>query len=38
MRKKDLKLMSFLIMQEMQVEIIFMPGTLAFENSIIYPN
>ena len=35
---RELKLLSFLIIQELAVQIIFIPEVLMFEHSIIRPN
>jgi hypothetical protein len=35
---RELKLLSFLIIQELAVQIIFIPEVLKFEDSIIRPN
>ena len=35
---RELKLLSFLIIQELAVQIIFIPEVLMFEDSIIRPN
>jgi hypothetical protein len=35
---RELKLLSFLIIQELAVQIIYMPDVLLFEHSIIRPN
>jgi hypothetical protein len=35
---RELRLLSFLMVQELAVEIIFLPETLMFEHSIIRPN
>jgi hypothetical protein len=34
----ELLLMAFLVRQELQVEIAYLPLTLKFEDAIIYPN
>ena len=36
--ERELKLLSFLIMQELAVQVIFMPDVLMFEHSIVRPN
>lgn len=36
--ERELKLLMFLTMQELAVQIIFMPEVLLFEHSIIRPN
>jgi hypothetical protein len=36
--ERELKLLMFLTMQELAVQIIFMPDVLLFEHSIIRPN
>ena len=36
--ERELKLLSFLMIQELAVEIIYMPDILSFEHSIIRPN
>lgn len=35
---RELRLLSFLMVQELAVEIIFLPEVLMFEHSIIRPN
>ena len=35
---RELKLLSFLIIQELAVQIIYMPDVLLFEHSIVRPN
>jgi hypothetical protein len=34
----ELLLMAFLVRQELQVEIAYLPGILKFDDAIIYPN
>jgi len=36
--ERELRLLSFLMVQELAVEIIFLPETLMFEHSIVRPN
>ena len=36
--ERELKLLMFLTMQELAVQIIFMPDVLMFEHSIVRPN
>jgi len=36
--ERELKLLMFLTMQELAVQIIFMPEVLLFEHSIVRPN
>jgi|AACY02.4.fsa_nt_gi hypothetical protein len=36
--ERELRLLSFLVMQELAVEFIFLPGVLKFEDCIIRPN
>jgi hypothetical protein len=36
--ERELKLLMFLTMQELAVQIIFMPDVLLFEHSIVRPN
>ena len=36
--QRELKLLMFLTMQELAVQIIFMPDVLMFEHSIVRPN
>ena len=36
--ERELKLLMFLTMQELAVQIIFMPDILLFEHSIVRPN
>lgn len=36
--QRELKLLMFLTMQELAVEIIYMPDVLMFEHSIVRPN
>jgi len=36
--ERELRLLSFLFLQESQVQIIFMPEVLVFRDSIIRPN
>ena len=36
--ERELKLLMFLTMQELAVQIIFMPEVLMFEHSIVRPN
>lgn len=38
MKKSEIKLMVFLIQQELAVEFIFLPEVLKFEDCIIRPN
>jgi hypothetical protein len=36
--KRELKLLMFLTMQELAVQVIFIPDVLMFEHSIVRPN